>query len=46
MDDDPHKWERGETLASLKEFSIIAVLALKECLVDASKWAADKLKSD
>ena len=44
-DREPYNWQRGDTLKSIVEFSIIGGLALKECLVDSYKWASDKLKA-
>lgn len=37
-----HKWQRGETLTSIRDFSVIGFQALKECLIDAVAWADRK----
>lgn len=43
-------WKRGDTLRGVRDFTVIGVLALRECLIDAANWLdtkyADRINGD
>lgn len=36
-------WNKGDTLASVKEILIIGALSVRQCCIDALDWADTKL---
>lgn len=39
------KWERGDSLKSIKDILTIGTLSLKECILDAAAWVDTRAAS-
>lgn len=35
---DRPKWNRGDTIKSIKDVVVIGAVSLKECIIDAADW--------
>jgi negative regulator of sigma E activity len=42
MNNEPHRWEKKDTLLSLRDVFNIARVALAECISDAASWVDTK----